>query len=176
MSESKKLEDQENRVAVFGEVITVKPIPTRGVSQIIIEVPEEFHVKATEMLFRKTAFIFAGSPRLNIPFGVVEIHGDQVKPMKNSTLSTNEAQPQRSGLSRKSDEIQISKWLALRCKEDDFQTFLGCRNEAQAIDKVRSICEVESRGDIQNSVRAKDLFMKEIFTPFSSFLSSETQG
>jgi len=153
---------------VFGEVITVKPIPTRGVSQIIIEIPEEFHVKATEMLFRKNAFIFAGDPNLTIPFGVVKLQGVDTEPLEQPAQAVRPTQSHRSGLYRKSDEIHVSKWLALRCKEDEFQNFLGCRNEAQAIDEVRTICEVESRADIQNSARAKDLFMKNIYTPFNA--------
>lgn len=150
---------------VFGEVVTVKPIPTRAVTQIVIEIPEEYHIQATTMLFRKNAFVFACADGTNMPFGVAKLgeNGFQTqalpeKPQKRFTPDQ-----------RSSDQsIDIVKWLAFRCREGDFQRFMECESEPQTIDKVREICQVESRADIPTNEAATQRFMENIYTAFKN--------
>jgi hypothetical protein len=151
---------QEVRDMVYGEVVTVKPIPTRAVTQIVIEIPEEYHIQATTMLFRKNAFVFAGDLGLTMPFGVAKLgeNGFQTQPLPEK------AHPKRDTES----SLDIVKWLAFRCREGDFQRFMGCESEAQTIDRVREICEVDSRADIPLSTEATAKFMEHIFNAFKN--------
>lgn len=159
--------ESEERLAVFGEVVTVRPVPTRGVTQIVIEIPEEFHVAATQMLFRQSAYVFPGAANTSAPYGV--------KVLKEGEWIQGEGAPDNRSKNKNNSGtsgLNVTKWLALRCKEGDFQRFLKCESEIAAIDQVRNICEVESRSDIPTSEYAMNLFMEKIFTPYNKSQNS----
>lgn len=48
-----------------------------------------------------------------------------------------------------------SAWTALRCREPEFQACLGVTSEAAAAAKVRELCEVRSRGDLDRDPAAE---------------------
>lgn len=64
---------------------------------------------------------------------------------------------------------RISQWLALRCKEAQFQRFLRVPDEATAVSSVRAICEVRSRGEIDHNDYAKKRFHDFIRLPYIQF-------
>jgi hypothetical protein len=64
---------------------------------------------------------------------------------------------------------RISQWLALRCKEAQFQRFLRVPDEATAVHSVRAICEVKSRGEIDRDARAQKRFHDFIRLPYIQF-------
>lgn len=64
---------------------------------------------------------------------------------------------------------RLSTWLALRCKEADFQAFLRVDSEVEATRAVRSICHVTSRGDIDRDPAAATLFHQFIRRPYFEF-------
>lgn len=153
---------EEIRDMVYGEVVTVKPIPTRAVTQIVIEIPEEYHIQATTMLFRKNAFVFACADGTNMPFGVAKLGENGFQTQALPEKQTKRQNPIAD------QSIDIVKWLAFRCREGDFQRFMECESEPQTIDKVREICQVESRADIPSNEAATEKFMEHIYTAFKN--------
>jgi hypothetical protein len=68
----------------------------------------------------------------------------------------------------------IAKWLALRCKEPEFQAWLTERgdfakplDEQRCAEVVRAWCNVESRGDIDGDPSAEARFHAMIRGPYS---------
>lgn len=60
----------------------------------------------------------------------------------------------------------LSQWLAMRCKEKAFQDWLDTESEAEAIEKVKWLCDVQSRAEIDNNPQAKKRFEQEIRQPW----------
>ncbi|TWI69021.1 hypothetical protein IP91_00086 [Pseudoduganella lurida] len=48
-----------------------------------------------------------------------------------------------------------SVWTALRCREPEFQACLGVSSEAAAAAKVRELCEVTSRSELDRDAAAE---------------------
>jgi hypothetical protein len=65
---------------------------------------------------------------------------------------------------------RLSTWLALRCKELQFQRFLRVPSEDLAAHSVRAICQVASRGDIDSNPDAQKRFHQFIRLPYQQFL------
>lgn len=64
---------------------------------------------------------------------------------------------------------RLSTWLALRCKEPQFQEFLRVPTEAHAVTSVRAICGVKSRGDIDHNAAAQRRFHQFIRLPYLQY-------
>lgn len=159
MTQIQENEDRAVREVLFGQVVTVRPVPTRGVTQVVIEIPSEFHIKATQLLFDQNALVFASDESIQMPYGIAQLAGGEIVPAQP-------AQPKR--VQSQGSAFDVTRWLALRCKEGEFWQFLGCTSEAAAIDRVRQICEVDSRADIAQNDRAMSLFKSEILEPFQA--------
>lgn len=147
----------EKTALIYGEVVTVKPIPTRQVTQIVIEIPEEFHIQATQLLFKRNAFILPcadKSPLAGVSFGVTTL-GAAMNP-----APAPQAQPKAS--------LNIPQWLAMKCQDERFQQFMGATDKDDAAKIVREKCQVESRADIAGDEQALEIFMTQIYTPFTS--------
>lgn len=63
----------------------------------------------------------------------------------------------------------LSTWVALRCKEADFQRFLQVKTEADAVAAVRSKCGVQSRREFDTDAGAAQRLHQTIRIPFSEF-------
>jgi hypothetical protein len=104
--------------------------------------------------------VFASDAQ-NIPYGLNQLSDGEIVPMPG--------QPGRATVkpaSPVSNELNIVQWLGIKCKEANFQRFLGCSSDGQTVDKVRDICQVGSRADIPFSEEAKRLFMEHIYQPY----------
>lgn len=148
----------EQTALIYGEVTTVKPIPTRQVTQIIIEIPEEFHIQATQLLFKRNAFILPcadKTPLAGATFGVTTLGAAMRPPPAPEPKAT-------------SSTLNIPQWLAIKGQDPNFQQFLGAANADDAARIVRERCKVESRADIAEDEHALRVFMEEIYHPFSS--------
>ena len=64
---------------------------------------------------------------------------------------------------------RLSTWVALRCKEAQFQRFLRVPDEQLAAHSVRAICQVKSRGDIDRDPAAQQRFHQFIRLPFLQY-------
>jgi hypothetical protein len=65
--------------------------------------------------------------------------------------------------------MRLSTWVALRCKEPLFQSFLRVPNEQVAVTAVRAICEVKSRSEIDNNPVAERRFHDFIRKPYLQY-------
>ena len=68
---------------------------------------------------------------------------------------------------------RLNQWAALRCKEPQFLRFLGATDEAEAADVVRIVCNIQSRGELDTSADAADLFHRIIRRPCAEFLKGK---
>jgi len=46
-------------------------------------------------------------------------------------------------------------WTVLRCKEQDFQQFLGVHDEAAAARRVKEVCEIDTRAQLDRDPAAQ---------------------
>jgi hypothetical protein len=65
---------------------------------------------------------------------------------------------------------RLSTWIALRCREPDFQRFLRVPTEALAVTSVRAICGVKSRSEIDANPVAEKRFHQFIRMPYQQYL------
>lgn len=72
-------------------------------------------------------------------------------------------------------EQRLSQWVALRCKEDAFQRFLGVQDECTAIHEVRALCDVKSRREFDRDKEAAARFHEIIRKPFIDFSHDQEQ-
>jgi hypothetical protein len=70
---------------------------------------------------------------------------------------------------------RLSVWCALRCREPEFQRFLGVTNEQAAADKVRSVCGIESRAELDADAEAAQRLHDRIRKPFIEFNERERE-
>lgn len=79
----------------------------------------------------------------------------------------------------------VSEWLAMRCSEQSFRSFLIEKNpfgwkqitsEAVAADVVRKWCGVKSRAEIDHNIKAKEIFDIEIRLPFLKWCAINNKG
>lgn len=66
--------------------------------------------------------------------------------------------------------MRPSTWLALRCKEGQFQRFLGAVSEEEAAEVVRIACGVDSRAEIDTKLEAQQRWHEVIRKPYSLYL------
>lgn len=176
--------------AVHGRVSGVRAVPTRGISVISVEVPEEAHVDVTQMLYGRDVIIMPTTLGKTTPYGVVAGRGKSVhSPNRhaggitnagsgtNYAILTRPVDTQGPGVADGSRvgnmfhlpiQIDLVKWAGARCTEAAFQDFLAVRNEAQAVEAVRTICGIESRRELITNQRARSVFMERIYGPFNS--------
>jgi hypothetical protein len=161
-------------LAAFGRVVNIRTVPSRGVTQIVIELPDEFHVMATSMLYNKDAFIFAATPGAKVVYGVsplgsglanAEQPATQEKPGAEHTRTTT----RHGGLTH---AVNPTQWLAVKCGTVQFMDWLQVSSTADAVDKVREMCGVESRKDIAGNPMAMNRFMDRIYHPFNRHIQA----
>lgn len=70
---------------------------------------------------------------------------------------------------------RLSTWLALRCREQLFQHFLGVSDAAAAADKVRALLGVKSRAEVDKDPETAQRFHQQIRRPFSQYLQDHPQ-
>jgi hypothetical protein len=61
-------------------------------------------------------------------------------------------------------------WTVLRCKEVPFQQFLGVDGEKAAAARVKEVCEVGSRAELDRDLIAKSRWNKQIRQPYQQYL------
>lgn len=72
----------------------------------------------------------------------------------------------------------LAKWSAMRCAEPEFWRFLGATFEADVVDAgqarelVVSVCECQSRRDLDNVPSANEAFHRLIRGPYTKWLIS----
>lgn len=171
-------EEAPARVA-HGNVVNVRTIPARSVTRVEIELPIEFHVEATSLLFGKDVLIVGVKLPKAIPYGITDgapgVDLQSARRPASARPPSSVRAPVHGGLGHIEDGVDIAKWLGARCTEEPFQIWLGVRTEAGAASKVRALCGVRSRADIARSPKARAAFFEKIHRPFVARQSREAQ-
>jgi len=154
-------------MVAFGQVVNVRPIPTRQVTQIVIEIPDNHHIAATTMLFGKNAFVLAANPKASVPFGVVPLDR-----MNDSSPADETGASPRAGLKvgcGLTVDVNPSQWLGVQCQNAMFMHWIGAADAQEAAGKVRIRCGVQSRAEISKDPQALNVFIREIYTPYKAY-------
>lgn len=69
---------------------------------------------------------------------------------------------------------RLSTWLALRCKERPFQQFLDAHNEQDAVSRVRALCHVGSRAELDTNPTAAERCHELIRRPYANYLTERS--
>lgn len=162
-SEIESRTEKDSTMVAFGQVVNVKPIPTRQVTQIVIEIPDNHHIAATTMLFGKNAFVLAASPKARASYGVVPL-----EMMDEGPAPAQEPESHARAIRSKGLTISVNptQWLGIHCQEAMFMDWIGARSAQEAAEKVRNLCGVESRAHIATSPQAMDLFVHRVYQPY----------
>lgn len=162
-------DNEISAMVAFGRVVNVRTIPSRQTTQIVIEVPEEFHVQATSMLYNKDAFVLAANPVGNVAYGVVPLGamtGGETPPAENHAPAQGlRSEPVRAGGLR--HNVNPTQWLAMQCASVPFMDWLGVDSTSSAVERVRTLCQVASRREIPNNPAALQRFMEKVYLPFN---------
>lgn len=156
-------------VAVHGRVSGVRALPSRGVSIISVEVPEEAHVEVTQILYGRDVIVIPVVLGTTTPYGVSDGQGSVHTPNPRAKTASPHG---LSSLIRLPAPLNLVKWVGARCSEDAFQDFLGVRNEAQAADSVRRTCGIETRKELETNAQAKRIFLEKIYHPFTNSIGA----
>jgi hypothetical protein len=176
--------------AILAHVAVVRPAPSRGVTILTLELPLEFHVAATSLLFGRDVLVLPSNLPATTPLGplpdALDAAGGErapepaaqpraTEPARQSGQTTNpsSAAPRRPALTRRDDSVVPAQWLGIHCAESKFQDWLQVHNEAQAIERVREMCEVASRRELATNPQARHLFLTLIYNPFRQHLRSQ---
>lgn len=65
-------------------------------------------------------------------------------------------------------------WTVLQCKEQDFQRFLGVDSEEAAVQRVKEVCRIRTRKQLDHEPAAQALWNEEIRRPFLQFQQHPT--
>jgi hypothetical protein len=68
----------------------------------------------------------------------------------------------------------LSRWLAMRCAEPEFQEWLGATSSEQAADKVRKLLDISSRAELDNDDDARHRFDTIIRRPWLEYQQSKS--
>jgi hypothetical protein len=154
--------------AILARAVTIRPVPSRGISIITIELPDEYHVYTTSLLFGGDALVVASSLPEGTPHGPRQASPPPRRAAEGlgSPRTSSDHATRPRGLGKAEDQVNAARWLGIHCKEDEFQAWLGAHNEAQAIERVRKICGVASRSEIASDRAAQQRFISQLYHPF----------
>ncbi len=68
---------------------------------------------------------------------------------------------------------RLSAWAALACKNPAFQRFLQVDSEPAAVAKLRALCGIESRRELDSDTEAAQRFHEVIRKPYIQFTHQE---
>ena len=66
--------------------------------------------------------------------------------------------------------LRACLWTVQRCREQAFQQFLGVDGEQAAAERVKQLCMVSSRGDLDRDQAAHARWNKQIRTRYQQYL------
>lgn len=159
--------------AAHGRVTDIRSYTSLQVTKIVIEIPIESHVLATELLYGKNALVTVAPASLEkVPYGVFD-------PVVQAELPPKPEEPKRTGLG-------MTALAGVLCKDRGFQVWASGyyakewaaserdvvassrddRHEQKAAIVVRTVCRVESRAEFDKDPAAAMRFEELIRKPF----------
>lgn len=149
----------------YGQVVNIRPIPSRGVTRIEIEIPDEAHVAVTTLLYGQDAVVipWTDMKRPAIPYGLRQMSAF-LSPA--ATDSAAPASPPASGFGPAPHRAahDYVKLAATSCKDPAFWKMLSRRlgveinSEEQAADALRMTLDIRSRADLASDRVAQTEF------------------
>lgn len=142
--------------AALGYVVSVKDVPSAGLTRLLVELPIEAHVEATRLFYGQRVLVTLSG--LDSPLGILESAGGA--PADAPAPAPSAAAGQKAGA------LCLS---AVRLgNTPDFQRFLSgmgwSQHEEATPDEARaavlSICGVESRKELDTSELARSAFAR----------------
>ena len=153
-----------------------KLIKTRGMIQVVLELPVEQADAAYEVL---GGMPVAGKERW---FGIAAIRNPEATPGVSDPAPAQVPQPRPERAKRDWRDLPASQQAALRCNDATFRAFL---NETQcdgwavtsdlAADCVRSACAVNSRSDLDTNHKARVIW-HQLDSQYQAWLAKERVG
>lgn len=70
--------------------------------------------------------------------------------------------------------LRACAWTALRCREVAFQRFLGVTSDAAAAARVRELCEVGSRAELDRDAAAQARWDERIRRAYLKYQQNQT--
>ena len=64
-------------------------------------------------------------------------------------------------------------WTVLHCRERDFQRFLGVDGEQAAADRVKQLCEIDSRAELDRDAAAQARWDERIRRAYLKYQNEE---
>jgi hypothetical protein len=160
--------------AAYGKVVDVRSYISLQVCKIVIEVPIEYHVEATALLYGRN--VLATLAQLERPYGIVESTApeDQHIPTAHDSVDALGS----SGATLKGGEL--CKLACIWCKDEEFHQYLteaypvffGGRfpqvgHELAAKELILTTCgNLSSRRELDHNANARRLFDDYIRRPF----------
>lgn len=175
---SQLIQESSHEASVRARVSTVRHIPSRQTTALVLEVPIGDHVAATQLFFGHDAILF---PAKDVP-GSIPAYGLQpvssapaAAPVRQPVAAAPRSWPASaraiSGAPGEpgqapADGPDAVRWLGVHCKDPAFWLFLGVDDEPAAVAAVRARCQVDSRREIVPGSPAHERFMTEILRPY----------
>lgn len=145
-----------NLELAYGEVVNVRNIPSRGVTRIEIEIPIDFHVPATAMLFNKRAIVLPWQlDGIRVTYGIHKLSDFYAKPPAETTSTRS-----RSMFGTASPKNYVGLAHSL-CREPGFWKILEqataspVENEAAAAHALRAYLQITSRAELSINRQAQ---------------------
>ena len=66
------------------------------------------------------------------------------------------------------------RWTIMRCKERDFQRFLGVQDEVAATRRVKQLCEIGSRAELDRDAAAHERWDERIRRAYLKYQQDPT--
>lgn len=125
-----------NNAIVSGVFSDFKLVKTRGVAQLVIELPLERAANALEMFG-------VPQPGEEIHVAVARLHQEQPQP-----------KPKRSF-----DDMSPAQQAGLLCNDKDFSRFIRTKKtDAEPVEFVRKYCGIGSRSELNVDLDAKEIW------------------
>lgn len=161
----------------FGQVVNVRPIPSRGVTRIEIEVPSEYHVQATNLLFNRDALIVPSwwAKGANVgPYRITKLGefagaGDDQGQHRTATVAqttqteSTQTEQRATGFGSMQPQDYVKK-AAILCADPDFIETLSIESGVKinspedAADCLRMLLNVDSRAELRTDQAARKKF------------------
>lgn len=78
-----------------------------------------------------------------------------------------------SGIQTPQKGGQLARWAAQRAQEVRFRDWLGASSPASATERIKQVCEIESRRELDSDPHAMARFKAQIMQPYAEHCRRE---
>ena len=141
--------------AALGCVVSVKDVPSAGLTRLLVELPIEAHVEATRLFYSQRVLVTLTG--LDSPLGILEAgSGAQVSAPAAPPQAGQKAGPLCMSAVRLGNNADFQRFLSVAGWSADH---IGATpDEARAA--ILSICGIESRKELDTNEEAREAFSR----------------